>query len=147
MTGLKLALQLVALIALMLCAIGAAYFSISGMAVLVPGDPVLAMVLGIQLETAKIVIARFVATAWFSHRWNETICWRCCLFMGAYAVGAASISAVSLYSHLVVANIDYPSLAGGERVTLWLIAVTGACCGPLAVVLAAAFAAATRRAA
>jgi hypothetical protein len=32
MAGLKLTLQLVALIALMLCAIGAAHFSISGMA-------------------------------------------------------------------------------------------------------------------
>jgi hypothetical protein len=152
MTRVNFTLQLAALIVLMLCASGAAYLSIGGMVLLFPADPVSALALGIGLESAKFATVGYVATTWQSSRWRE-VHRLLQFFMVGYAVSIISINAVGLYSQLAthVGPHDVADLfrlwPGAEKVIRWLIALGGACSGPLAIILAAGLSAVRCRAA
>jgi hypothetical protein len=153
MTRFKFTLRLVAVFGLTLCAAGAAYLSITGTALLFPGDPTLAVLLGFGLETAKLLVIRFVVTTWFFHRWEDGV-WFSLVCAVASAIGLTLITAVSVYAQVVVAHLDRYDPAvlfglwlGKEEVIRWLIAVMVACFGPVAIILATVLGAERRRAA
>ncbi len=93
---------LVALMAYMV-AIGlagtAAYFSIRGMIVLFPGAPTAIVVMGVAMETAKLVTVAFVA-----HQWRH-IGGLSRTVLVTLVVGLAAINAAGVYSQLVAAHI------------------------------------------
>jgi hypothetical protein len=137
-------LQMIALLALLFIAIGAIYFSISGMILFFPRDPKLALALGIGIEAAKLI-----AAAWLLRQWTELV-WLWRLFLVAYVVGTSWISAAGVYAihvgyHGVADLFGLP--AGGEEVVRGIITVMVAYGDLLALVLAADLVRAGRRAA
>jgi hypothetical protein len=151
MTRFKFTLRLVAVFGLTLCAAGAAYLSITGMVLLIPGDPTSALLLGFALETAKLFAIWFVVTTWFFHGWEDGI-WFSLVCAIASAIGLTFITAVSLYAKLVLAHRYDPAVLlglwlGEKEVIRWLIAVMVACFGTIAIILATVLGAERRRAA
>jgi hypothetical protein len=150
MTRINFTLRLVAVFGLTLCAASAAYLSITGMVLLFPGDPILALLLGFGLETAKLLTIWFVVTTWFFHRREDGI-WFSLVCATASAIGLTFITAVSLYAKLVLAHRYDPAvllglLLGKEEVIRTLFAVMVACFGPVAIILAIVLGAERRRA-
>ena len=150
MTRVKFTLQLAALIALMPAAVCSAYFAITGMALMFPGNTIVIIWIAVSLEAAKLATA-----AWLSHRWVEVI-WPLRLILVAYTVSIILIDAASLHSQLVVGvrhrdGADPFGLwASGEmmiRLLIAWIAWMGAFSGPLAIILAAGLSAVRCRAA
>jgi hypothetical protein len=76
----------------------AAYFSISGMIVLFPGAPVAIVVMGVVMETAKLVTVAFLA-----HQWR-LLSWLSRLVLVTLVSGLAAINAAGVYSQLVAAH-------------------------------------------
>jgi hypothetical protein len=76
----------------------AAYFSISGMIVLFPGAPLAIVVMGIVMETAKLITVAFLA-----HQWR-LLGWLSRLVLMTLVTGLASINAAGVYSQLVAAH-------------------------------------------
>jgi hypothetical protein len=82
----------------------AAYFSISGMIVLFPGAPEAIVIMGVVMETAKLVTVAFLA-----HQWR-TLAWLSRLVLITLVTGLAAINAAGVYSQLVAAHF-------GDRAT------------------------------
>jgi hypothetical protein len=82
----------------------AAYFSISGMIVLFPGAPEAIVIMGVVMESAKLVTVAFLA-----HQWR-TLAWLSRLVLIILVTGLAAINAAGVYSQLVAAHF-------GDRVT------------------------------
>jgi hypothetical protein len=82
----------------------AAYFSISGMIVLVPGAPDAIVTMGVVMEAAKLVTVAFLA-----HQWR-TLARLSRLVLVLLVTGLAAINAAGVYSQLVAAHF-------GDRVT------------------------------
>jgi hypothetical protein len=76
----------------------AAYFSISGMTVLFPGAPMAIIVMGVVMETAKLITVAFLA-----HQWRQ-LGWLSRLVLIVLVTGLASINAAGVYSQLVAAH-------------------------------------------
>jgi hypothetical protein len=70
-----------------------------GMIVLFSGAPVAVVCMAVAMESAKVVIA-----AWLAHRWGEVF-WLWRLVLVVFAVGVASINAAGVYSQLVAAHV------------------------------------------
>jgi hypothetical protein len=85
------------LIAIALASI-AAYFSINGMTVLFPGAPTPIVVMGIVMESAKLVTVAFLA-----HQWR-TLAWLSRIVLVMLVAGLAAINAAGVYSQLVAAH-------------------------------------------
>jgi hypothetical protein len=139
-----------AVFGLALCAAGAAYLSTTGMVLLIPGDPTLALLLGFGLETAKLLTIWFAVTTWFFHRREDGV-WFSLVCAIASAIGLTFITAVNLYAKLVLAHRYDPVvllglLLGKEEVLRTLFAVMVACSGPVAIILAIVLGAERRRA-
>jgi hypothetical protein len=82
----------------------AAYFSISGMIVLFPGAPEAIVIMGVVMESAKLVTVAFLA-----HQWR-TLAWLSRLVLIILVTGLGAINAAGVYSQLVAAHF-------GDRVT------------------------------
>jgi hypothetical protein len=76
----------------------AAYFSITGMIVLFPGAPTAIVVMGVVMETAKLITVAFLA-----HQWR-LLGWLSRLVLITLVTGLASINAAGVYSQLVAAH-------------------------------------------
>jgi hypothetical protein len=76
----------------------AAYFSITGMIVLFPGAPTAIVVMGVVMETAKLITVAFLA-----HQWR-LLGWLSRLVLMTLVFGLASINAAGVYSQLVAAH-------------------------------------------
>jgi hypothetical protein len=76
----------------------AAYFSITGMIVLFPGAPTAIVVMGVVMETAKLITVAFLA-----HQWR-LLGWLSRLVLVTLVFGLASINAAGVYSQLVAAH-------------------------------------------
>jgi hypothetical protein len=76
----------------------AAYFSITGMIVLFPGAPAAIVVMGVVMETAKLITVAFLA-----HQWRH-LGWLSRFVLITLVTGLASINAAGVYSQLVAAH-------------------------------------------
>ncbi|MBO0751189.1 MAG: hypothetical protein J2P53_03710 [Bradyrhizobiaceae bacterium] len=90
-------------IAVALAAI-AAFFSISGMIVLFPGAPAAIVIMGVVMESAKLVTVAFLA-----HQWRM-LAWLSRTVLVTLVAGLAAINAAGVYSQLVAAHF-------GDRAT------------------------------
>jgi hypothetical protein len=103
------------LIAVALAAI-AAFFSISGMIVLFPGAPTAIVIMGVVMESAKLVTVAFLA-----HQWR-TLAWLSRIVLVILVAGLAAINAAGVYSQLVAAHFgdraNAESTAETEAATL-----------------------------
>jgi hypothetical protein len=91
------------IIAIALAAI-AAFFSISGMIVLFPGAPTAIVIMGVVMESAKLVTVAFLA-----HQWRM-LAWLSRIVLVILVAGLAAINAAGVYSQLVAAHF-------GDRAT------------------------------
>jgi hypothetical protein len=76
----------------------AAYFSISGMIVLFHGAPVAIVVMGVVMETAKLVTVAFL-----EHQWR-LLSWLSRLVLVTLVTGLAAVNDAGVYSQLVAAH-------------------------------------------
>jgi hypothetical protein len=82
----------------------AAYFSIRGMIVLFPGAPTAIVIMGVAMETAKLVTVAFLAHQWrLIGRLSRAV-------LVTLVAGLAAINAAGVYSQLVAAHL-------GDRMT------------------------------
>ena len=82
----------------------AGFFSISGMIVLFPGAPTGIVIMGVVMESAKLVTVAFLA-----HQW-QTLAWLSRMVLVVLVTGLAAINAAGVYSQLVAAHF-------GDRAT------------------------------
>lgn len=82
----------------------AAFFSISGMIVLFPGAPTAIVIMGVVMESAKLVTVAFLA-----HQWRS-LAWLARIVLMVLVCGLAAINAAGVYSQLVAAHF-------GDRAT------------------------------
>jgi hypothetical protein len=155
MTWLKAAFRAIALAALTCWAVGAAWFSSGGMALLFPaaGAPIVFMAVVIR-------IAKFVIAVWLVSHWRE-ISWLLRPLLIWFVLGLVLLDGVALYSQLVVGapvhNVEIAAAtvapirylaelfgADGEAARK-LIAARVTCFDICAVVVTATFAAQRRR--
>ena len=83
----------------------AAWFSVRGMVVLFPGDPTSALILGIGLETAKIVVVGFVAAFW------ARLAWLFRLVLLLLALGCEILNMSGVFGQLVLAHLQKGAIA------------------------------------
>lgn len=82
----------------------AAFFSITGMIVLFPGAPTAIVIMGVVMESAKLVTVAFLA-----HQWRS-LAWLARVVLVVLVAGLAAINAAGVYSQLVAAHF-------GDRAT------------------------------
>jgi hypothetical protein len=92
------------IIAVALAAI-AAFFSISGMIVLFPGAPTAIVIMGVVMESAKLVTVAFLA-----HQWRM-LAWLSRIVLVILVAGLAAINAAGVYSQLVAAHFGDRAIA------------------------------------
>jgi hypothetical protein len=86
-------------------AVIAAWFSVRGMVVLYPGDPTSALVLGIGLETAKIVTVGLVAAV------GRRLAWGFRIVLVLLAFGCEILNASGVFGQLVIAHLHKGAVA------------------------------------
>jgi hypothetical protein len=96
MTWLKVVLRVIAVAALMFWTIGAAWFSVGGMALLFP-----AAGFRVALMAVTIRIAKFAVAVWLVCHWRE-IPWLLRPLLIWSVLGLVSLDGIALYAQLVV---------------------------------------------
>jgi hypothetical protein len=89
-----------ALVAALALATVAAYFSVTGMAEIFPGDPVAVMVFAATMEAGKLVIAGWLAAHWVRVGWSMRA------VLVTLVAGLALINAVGVFGKLVEAHVS-----------------------------------------
>ena len=89
-----------ALVAALALATVAAYFSVTGMAEIFPGDPVAVMVFAATMEAGKLVIAGWLAAHW------RRVGWSMRAVMVTLVAGLALINAAGVFGKLVEAHVS-----------------------------------------
>jgi hypothetical protein len=88
-----------ALVAALALATVAAYFSVTGMAEIFPGDPVAVMVFAATMEAGKLVIAGWLAAHW------RRVGWSMRAVLVTLVAGLALINAAGVFGKLVEAHV------------------------------------------
>ena len=89
-----------ALVAALALATVAAYFSVTGMAEIFPGDPVAVMVFAATMEAGKLVIAGWLAAHW------RRVGWSMRAVLVTLVAGLALINATGVFGKLVEAHVS-----------------------------------------
>ncbi len=89
-----------ALVAALALATVAAYFSVTGMAEIFPGDPVAVMVFAATMEAGKLVIAGWLAAHW------RRVGWSMRAVLVTLVAGLALINAAGVFGKLVEAHVS-----------------------------------------
>jgi hypothetical protein len=89
-----------ALVAALALATVAAYFSVTGMAEIFPGDPVAVMVFAATMEAGKLVIAGWLAAHWRRAGWSMRA------VLVTLVAGLALINAAGVFGKLVEAHVS-----------------------------------------
>ena len=89
-----------ALVAALALATVAAYFSVTGMAEIFPGDPVAVMVFAATMEAGKLVIAGWLAAHW------RCVGWSMRAVLVTLVAGLALINAAGVFGKLVEAHVS-----------------------------------------